>query len=220
MPHGHFRDTEVTKISASMPGSHTNNECIRPWGSRGSCKLIIDQLSRVVRSANILKWIDPCSSSSKITYCLRAQRQNVTTNEPYLGVWRADDVAADLQLDPTQPGTYQSWQAEGHLTGGFILQPLSRLLDIVLPSAVLTETQVVRLYVPASYVTSPTSARLAWMRQLKDNNRLLLVMSIPKQAAIAESSGIWFCVFRDQALRALHSRIEYFKEDNCVVFAE
>jgi hypothetical protein len=52
MPHGHFRDTEVTKMSASMPGSHTYNECIRPWGARGPCKLIIDQLSRVVRLAN------------------------------------------------------------------------------------------------------------------------------------------------------------------------
>jgi hypothetical protein len=45
-------------------------------------------------------------------------------------------------------------------------------------------------------------------------------MGIPKQASIAESSGIWFCVFRDQALRALHSRMEYIQEDNCVVFAE
>ena len=35
MPFGQFRDTEVTKMSASMPGSHTYNECIRPWGARG-----------------------------------------------------------------------------------------------------------------------------------------------------------------------------------------
>ena len=45
-------------------------------------------------------------------------------------------------------------------------------------------------------------------------------MGIPKQASIAESSGIWFCVFRTPELRALHSRMEYFQEDNCVVFAE
>ena len=45
-------------------------------------------------------------------------------------------------------------------------------------------------------------------------------MGIPKQASIAESSGILFCVFQTQALRALHSRMEYFQEDNCVVFAE
>ena len=220
MPFGHFRDTEVTKMSASMPGSHTYNESIRPWGARGPCKLIIDQLGRVLRLANILQWIDPCSSSGKIAHCLRAQRLNVTTNEPYVGVWRPEDIAADLQLDPTQPGTYQSWQAEGHLTGGFISQPLPRLLDLVLPLAVLTEAQVVCYYVPASYVTSPTSARLVWMKQLKEDNRLLLVMGIPKQASIAESSGIWFCVFRDSALRALHSRIEYYQDDNCVVFAE
>jgi hypothetical protein len=85
---------------------------------------------------------------------------------------------------------------------------------------VLIEAQVVCYYVPASYVSSPTAARLAWMTQLKEENRLLLVMGIPKQASIAESSGIWFCVFRNKALRALHSRMEYFQEDNCVVFAE
>jgi hypothetical protein len=77
------------------------------------------------------------------------------------------------------------------------LQSLSRLLDIVLPLALLTEAQVVCYYVPASDVTSPMSARLAWMKQLKEDNKLLLIMGIPKQASIAESSGIWFCVFRD-----------------------
>jgi hypothetical protein len=147
-------------------------------------------------------------------------RLNVTTNEPYVGVWRAEDIAADLQLDPTQPGTYQSWQAEGHLTGGFISQPLPRLLDIVLPLAALTEAQAVCYYVPASYVSSPTAARLSWMQQLKNDHRLLLIMGIPKRASIAESSGIWFCIFRNKAMRALHSRMEYFQEDNCVVFAE
>jgi hypothetical protein len=30
IPLGHFRDTEVTKMSVSMPGFHTYNECIRP----------------------------------------------------------------------------------------------------------------------------------------------------------------------------------------------
>ena len=126
MPQGHFSDTEVTKMSSSMPGSHTYNECIRPWGARGPCKLIIDQLSRVLRLANILRWIYPCSSSGRIASCLWALKLNVITNEPYVGVWRAADVVADLQLDPTQPGTYLSWQAEGHLTGGFISQPLPR----------------------------------------------------------------------------------------------
>jgi hypothetical protein len=118
-----------------------------------------------------------------------------------------------------QPGKYQTWQAEGHLMGGSISQPSPRLLDIVLPLAVLTEALVVCYYVPASYVSSPTSARLVWMRQLKEDNRLLLIMGIPKQASIAESSGIWFCVFRDPALRALHSCIEFYQDDNCVVFA-
>jgi hypothetical protein len=126
------------------------------------------------------------------------------------GIWRADDKTADLQLDQMQPGTYKSWQAEGHLTGVYISQPVSRLLDIVLPLAVLTESQAVCYSVPASYVSSPTSARLAWMKQLKEDNRLLLIMGIPQRASIIESSGIWSCVFRDKALRALHSRMDYF----------
>jgi hypothetical protein len=58
------------------------------------------------------------------------------------------------------------------------------------------------------------------MEQLKVDKRLLLIMGIPKQASIAESSGIRFCVFRDPALMALHSRIEYYQDDNCVVFVE
>ncbi len=58
------------------------------------------------------------------------------------------------------------------------------------------------------------------MKQLKEDNRLLLIMGIPKEASIAESSGIWFCVFRDPALRARHVRLEFYQVDNCVVFAE
>ncbi len=219
MPFGHFRDTEVTKMSASMPGSHTYNESIRPWGARGPCKLIIDQLGRVIRLANILSWVDPCSSSGKIAHCLRAQRLNITTNKPYVSIWRPEDIAADLQLDPTQPGTYQSCQAEGHLTGGFISQPSPHLLDIILPLVVFAKVQVVFYYVPASYFTSPTSARLVWMKQLKKNNRLLLIMGIPKHASIAESSGNLLCIFRNPALKTLHSRIEFYQHDNCVVFS-
>jgi hypothetical protein len=106
MPFGHFRDTEVTKMSAPMLGSHNYNESIHPWGARGPCKLSIDQLGRVIRLANILSWVNPCSSSGKIAHCLHAQRVNVTTNEPYVGIWRPEDTAADLQLDTMQPGTY------------------------------------------------------------------------------------------------------------------
>jgi hypothetical protein len=58
------------------------------------------------------------------------------------------------------------------------------------------------------------------MKELKEDNRLLLVMGIPKQASIAESSGIKCCVLRDLALRALYSRIEFYQDDNCVIFAE
>ena len=180
MPLCHFRDTEVTKMSASMPESHTYYESICPWGARGPCKLIINQLGRVIRLANILSWVDPCSSSGKIAHCLRAQRLNITTNEPYVGVWRPEDIAADLQLDPTQPETYQSCQAEGHLTGGFISQPLPHFLDIILPLAVLTKALIVCYYVPASYVTSPTSARLVGMKELKEDNRLLLIIIITR----------------------------------------
>jgi hypothetical protein len=59
------------------------------------------------------------------------------------------------------------------------------------------------------------------MQQLKEDNRLLLVLGIPKEASIAESSGIWFCVFRDPPLRALHSRIEYYQNWHgvCLVVA-
>jgi hypothetical protein len=173
---------------------------------RGPCKLTTDQLGRVIWLANILSWVDPCSSSGKIIHCLRAQRLNITTNKPYVSIWRPDDIAADSQLDPLQQGTYQSCHAEGHLTGGFISQPLPHLLDIILPLPVIAKAQVVFYYVPASYFTSPTSVRLVWMKQLKKNNRLLL-MGIPKHASIAESSGNLLCIFRDPALKALHSRI-------------
>jgi hypothetical protein len=30
----------------------------------------------------------------------------VTTNDPYVGIWRPEKIAADLLLDPTQPGMY------------------------------------------------------------------------------------------------------------------
>jgi hypothetical protein len=107
-----------------------------------------DQLGRVIRLANILSWVDPCLSSGKVVHCLRAQRLNITTNKPYVGIRRPEDITANSQLDPTQLWTYQSCQAEGHLTGGFISQPLPHLLDIILPLVVFAKVQVLFYYVP------------------------------------------------------------------------
>ena len=35
---------------------------------------------------------------------------------------------AQFKLDPTQPGTFQKWQREGHCVGGFISVPVAKII--------------------------------------------------------------------------------------------
>jgi hypothetical protein len=109
------------------------------------------------------------------------------------GVFDGITQNSQFKLDPTQPSTFQQWQKDGHCTGGFQI-PLPKLLDLVLPLAALTTAQVTCFYVPSTYLTSPTQARLAWIKTLQQENRLFVIMGIPHDASIAESSGVWMCI--------------------------
>ena len=94
------------------------------------------------------------------------------------------------------------------------------MLDLVLPLAALTTAKVTCFYVPSTYVTSPTQARLAWMQTLQQNDRLLIIIGIPRDASIAESSGVWMCIFRNSSVRSAPVDNKYYRADDCCVFAE
>jgi hypothetical protein len=220
MPVGQFRTTEITSNASRMPGLPGYNEFIRVWARRGPPLLILNQLRRILRLNNVPSWLDPCASSCKLAKLLISTKHKVLTNEYYPGNFNGDTNEANFRLDPTQPSTFQTWQDKGHCVGGFISIPLPRLLDVVLPLAALTTALVTCFYVPCPYLTSPTQARLEWIKSLQQENRLLIIMGIPREASIAESSGVWMCIFRDTATRSALVDKKYYRANDCCVFAD
>jgi hypothetical protein len=220
MPVGDFRQAEITANSTRMPGQPGYNQKIRIWGRRGSPQVVYDQLKRVLRLDNVSTWLDPCASTCKLAKILVSPKYTVFTNECYNGAFDGVTQDSQFKLDPTQPSTFQKWQRDGHCTGGFISIPWPKLLDLVLPLAALTTAKVTCFYVPYTYVTSPPAARLEWMKTLQQVNRLLIIMGIPRDASIAESSGVWMCIFRDSEVRSALVDKKYYRADDCCVFAE
>jgi hypothetical protein len=220
MPNGGFRKTEVTTNSARMPGSLKYNSEIRILGRKGPPTLIFGQLKRVLRLENVSSWLDPCASTCKLAKLLISPKYKVYTNEYFTGDFDGVKYDANFKMDPTQPKTFRKWEKDGHCLGGFISIPLPRLLDIVLPLAALTTAQVSCFYVPCAYIFSPTSARLAWIKTLQQNNRLLIIMGIPRNATIAETSGVWVCIFRNSSLRSALVDKKYYRNEDCCVFAD
>jgi hypothetical protein len=104
--------------------------------------------------------------------------------------------------------------------GGFISIPLPKLLDVVIPLAALTTAQVTCFCVPCTYLTSPTSARLSWIKTLQQENRLLIIMDIPRDASVDGSSGVWMCIFRNNTFRSALVDKKYYRADDCCIFSE
>jgi hypothetical protein len=203
-----------------MPGSLKYNSEIRVLGRKSPPTLIFGQLKRVLRLENVSSWLDPCASTCKLAKLLISPKYKVYTNEYFTGDFDGVKYDANFKMDPTQPKTFRKWEKDGHCLGGFISIPLPRLLDIVLPLAALTTAQVSCFYVPCAYIFSPTSARLAWIKTLQQNNRLLIIMGIPRNATIAETSGVWVCIFRNSSLRSALVDKKYYRNEDCCVFAD
>ncbi len=201
-------------------GSTGYHEAIRVWGRRGPPQVVFDQLKRVLRLDDVISWTDPCASTCQLAKLLISPKYTVRTNETYTGAFDGVNTEAQFKLDPTQPSTFQKWQKEGYYAGCFISIPLPKLLDVVLPLAALTTAQVTCFYVPSTYLTSPTSARLAWIQTLQQQDRLLIIMGIPRDATIAESSGVWMCVFCDSTVKSALVDKKYYRANDCCVFSE
>ena len=45
-------------------------------------------------------------------------------------------------------------------------------------------------------------------------------MGIPRDATIAESSGVWMCIFRDSTVKSALVDKKYYRADDCCVFVE
>ena len=108
----------------------------------------------------------------------------------------------------------------GLLCRRFYFSSLAKLLDVVFPLAALTTAKVTCFYVPSTYLTSPSSARLTWIKSLQQQDRLLIIMGIPRDATIAESSGVWMCIFRDSTVKSALIDKKYYRADDCCVFVE
>jgi hypothetical protein len=91
---------------------------------------------------------------------------------------------------------------------------------VFFPLGAHTTAEIPCFYVPSTYLTSPTSARLSWMKTLQQENRLLIIMGIPRDASITESSGVWICIFRDSTIRPALVDKKYYRADGCCIFAE
>jgi hypothetical protein len=164
--------------------------------------------------------MDPYASTCQLAKLLISPKYTVRTNETYSGDFGGINTEAQFKLDPTQPSTFQKWQKEGYCAGGFISIPLSKLLDVVFPLAALTTVQVTCFYVPSTYLTSSTSARLSWIKSLQQQDKLLIIMGIPRDASIPESSGVWMCIFCNSYIKSALVDKKYYRANDCCIFAE
>ena len=57
------------------------------------------------------------------------------------------------------------------------------------------------VHVPGHYVTNAHPARLAWLRRLRDQGRLALLLGLPRGATGRRC--LWVLVFRDVATRRI-----------------
>jgi hypothetical protein len=128
------------------------------------------------------------------------------------------NLEADVHEDPCQPSFYRIRKAAGQL-GAVIMAPLPRLVDLLLPLACVFAEHVVCCHVASTYITAPVAARLAWLKSLHGEGRLLHIVGLPSQPSTMESPGLWLCVFPSRARRDECVRPAYELRDSMVYVA-
>ena len=88
-------------------------------------------------------------------------------------------AATDYHLDALQPATYQQLQQK-HGLDAIVISPWFALLDLALPLAVAHASWVVCCHVPGHYIFSPTEPRRRWLQTLLQQQRLHLLMGLPR----------------------------------------
>jgi site-specific DNA-cytosine methylase len=111
--------------------------------------------------------------------------------------------AADYGLSALQPATYRRIKEERGLDA-VIMRPLFTALDLALPLAVEFTTQVVCCQIPGKFLTDAPVARMQWLRQLQQEERLMWVAGRPQVPNGHQC--IWLVVFRSAAVRDVMRR--------------
>ena len=142
---------------------------------------------------------DPWTTTGMIAEAFQQARYHMITNS-----YVAD--GADFQLDALQPETYQRISQYNGINA-IISSPWPPVADPALALAIDAATNVVCFHVPAHYVSNAHPARLAFLKQLQSDGRLMALVNLPRGPS--GQRYMWLVVFRNAAIKQLMVRPEY-----------
>jgi hypothetical protein len=209
---GKWMEAAVTRICSTVPGTHKYTVAASLWDRPLLAPACVQILNKVLRLDMFGGIVDPMSGRGGVAAALSKLRLTVLANE-----FQAN-IPADSHEDPCQPEFYRLHRAANRL-GAVIMAPLPRLVDILLPLACIFAENVVCCHVSSTYVTAPVTARLAWLKSLHEDGRLLYILGLPSQPSSMESPGLWLCVFPSCDRRAASVRPAYEVRDSIVYAA-
>jgi hypothetical protein len=209
---GKWMEATVTRICNAVPGTQRYAVQAAMWDRPLLAPACVQILGRVLCLQSFGTIVDPMSGRGGVAEGLRKMRLPVVANE-----FQAN-VDADSHDDPCQPGFYRGLHAAGKL-GAVVMAPLPRIVDILLPLACTFAEHAVCCHVPAMYITAPVPARLAWLKSLHSEGRLLHIVGLPSQPSTMESPGLWLCVFPSRERRDTSVRPAYELRDSMVYVA-
>jgi hypothetical protein len=209
---GKWLEATVTRICSTVPGTHKYTVAASMWDRPLLAPACIQVLGKVVQLNALGVIVDPMSGRGGVAVALRKQRLPVCANE-----FQAN-IEADMHEDPCQPSFFRKLRSAGRL-GAVIMAPLHRIIDILFPLACVFAENVVCCHVPSTYITAPVAARLAWLKALHSEGRLLHIVGLPSQPSTMESPGLWLCVFPSRERRDALVKPAYEVRDSMVYVA-
>jgi hypothetical protein len=155
----------------------------------------VETLFRVLDLSIVMSVVDLWSSGGNIKRVFASHKGYVYENHP------SNEVAAEFHLDPTQPESYSKLRKAGVTVDAVVCAPWFVLLDLLLPLAERFAGAIVCMRVPLNYVNCAVGAREQYLKQLKDEGRLLLVTGLP--ASNRGNHHAWLIVFKSTFVRRL-----------------
>jgi hypothetical protein len=209
---GKWLEAAVTRMCNTVPGTQKYTVAASMWDRPLLAPACVQILSKVLQLNAWGNIVDPMSGRGGVAVALRKLRLPVLANE-----FQAN-IEAEMHEDPCQPGFFRKLKSSGRL-GAVVMAPLPRIVDILFPLACIFAEHAVCCHVPSTYITAPVTARLAWLKALHREGRLLHIVGLPSQPSTMESPGLWLCVFKSRECRDAAVQPAYELRDSMLYVA-
>jgi hypothetical protein len=113
---------------------------------------------------------------------------------------------ADYHMDALLASTYKQVFGQ-HSVNAIVSSPWLPVADPALALAVSMATTVVCFHVPGPFVTNAHPARLAYLKSLQHEDRLMCITNVPKGSY--EWRSVWLVIFASAASKAQLVRPEF-----------